>query len=167
MKNIFPTIILVSFSFLFFISCGDGGDNKQNSKEDKWAKAPKTVEVSSLPSISFTEMKELYEECDFIDFIFYNVDFSMSINNKSNIQRTVSFVSTDVAKLNTACKAMGRVFFQRNGELLVEADMYHDAQCHYFVFYKDGKPAYANYITPQGQAYFQKVFSQVKVEPTQ
>jgi hypothetical protein len=89
----------------------------------------------------------------------------MSVNNKRNIQQTVGFVSTNGASLNNACKAMGRVFFQRNGELLIEADMYLDAQCQYFVFLKNGRPAYANDITPQGKAYFAKVFSQVKIEP--
>lgn len=147
-------------------SCGGGDNSNKNStsKEEKWKQAEK-VQVSSLPSISFEEMKKIYEGTDFIDIIFYNVDFSMSVNNKANIQRMVGMVSTNVAQLNPSCQAMGRLFFQKNGELLVEADMYYDETCQYFVFQKNGKPAYANYITPEGQAYFAKIFSQVKVEP--
>ena len=160
MKNKFLVIALTIFSSGLIISCS----NSEQKGDSRWEKREEAVKVSSLPSISFAEMKIIYEECDYIDFIFYTVDFSMSINNKTNIQKTVAFVSTNVARMNPSCKAMGRVFFQKNGELLVEADMYHDEQCHYFVFYKNGKPAYANQINPAGQTYFNNVFSQVKVE---
>ncbi|MEM6317711.1 MAG: hypothetical protein AAF960_08575 [Bacteroidota bacterium] len=160
--------LLLLMAGLFFTSCGGNStEGKGLSKEEKWNTKPEAVKVSSLPSISFEEMKKIYEGADFIDIIFYNVDFSMSVNNKSNIQRMVGFVSTNVADINPDCKAMGRLFFQQNGELLVEADMYYDEQCRYFVFQKNGKAAYANQITPEGQAYFAKIFSQVKVEPVQ
>jgi len=90
------------------------------------------VNVSTLPSITFEEMKEIYEGADFIDIIFYNVDFSMSVNNKTNIQKMVGFVSTNVATINRNCKPMGRLFFQKNGELMVEADMF--AQLIHFTY---------------------------------
>jgi len=160
----FPVVFLcTSILMLLLISCNDNNSKKLN-REKKWESEGQAVNITSLPSISFEEMKNIYETCDFIDLIFYNVDFSMSINTKSNIQRTVGFIATNAAKLNPACQAMGRVFFQRNGELLIEADMYFDEQCQYFVFLKNGKPAFANDLNPQGRAYFSQVFSQVKVE---
>ncbi len=161
MKNSIHSTLFALILIVLLSSCG-GGENSNN--DSKWKQADK-VKVSSLPSISFEEMKKIYEGADFIDIIFYNVDFSMSVNNKANIQRMVGMVSTNVAQLNPSCQAMGRLFFQKNGELLIEADMYYDETCKYFVFQKNGKPAYANYITPEGQAYFAKIFSQVKVEP--
>jgi len=163
-STLFSLILIVLLS-----SCG-GGDNSSNDKLPKKKNgktATEAVQVSSLPSISFEEMKKIYEGTDFIDIIFYNVDFSMSVNNKSNIQRMIGMISTNAAQVNPSCQAMGRLFFQKNGELLIEADMYYNKTCQYFVFQKNGKPAYANYITPEGQAYFAKIFSQVKVEPTE
>lgn len=168
MKNSYPLIIMLSLATIFLSNCWDNQsatNENQNSKAEKWNTQAKKVEVAALESISFEEMKTIYEETDFIDIIFYNVDFSMSVNNKSNIQRMVGMVSTNVAQLNPDCQAMGRLFFQKNGALLIEADMYYDKTCQYFVFQKDGKPAYANDITPEGQAYFSQIFSQVKVEP--
>jgi len=168
MKNYFPQSLLIFLTLFLFSSCGGETEEKKGmDKDELWATKSNEVKVSTLPSITFPEMKAIYEECDFIDIIFYNVEFSMSVNNKSNIQKMVGFVSTDVAQVNPACKAMGRLFFQKNGELMVEADMYYDDQCQYFVFQKNGKNAYANDITPEGQAYFQRIFSQVKVEKTQ
>ncbi len=167
MKNYFPLTFLVLLAIFLFSSCGETEKKKGMAKDELWETKSNEVKVSTLPSITFEEMKEIYESCDFIDIIFYNVEFSMSVNNKTNIQKMVGFVSTNVATINPACKAMGRIFFQKDGALLVEADMYYDDQCRYFVFQKNGKNAYANDITPEGQAYFARIFSQVKVEPTQ
>lgn len=166
MKNKFLYIVLISCIGLFAASCGGETeeDKRAKSREALWDTKTADVKVSSLPSITFEEMKVIYEGADFIDIIFYNVDFSMSINNKTNIQKMVGFVSTNVAQINPNCKAMGRIFFQKNGEMIAETDMYYDDQCRYFVFQKNGKAAYANEITPAGQAYFAKIFSQVKVE---
>ncbi len=168
MKNNLLYILGIGLLLVFLTSCG--GNKKKAQKEglsmEEMLSAKNTaVKVSSLPSITFEEMEKIYEGADFIDIIFYNVDFSMSVNNKANIQKMVGFVSTNVASINRNCKPMGRIFFQKNGELMVEADMYYDDQCRYFVFQKNGRAAYANDITPEGQAYFAKIFSQVKVEP--
>lgn len=167
MKNYFSPILLILLSFFLFSSCEESEKKEGMAKDKLWETKANEVKVSTLPSITFEEMKELYEGCDFIDIIFYNVEFSMSVKNKSNIQRMVAFASPDVAQINPNCKAMGRLFFQKNGELIVEADMYYDDQCQYFVFQKNGKNAYANNITQEGQAYFAKIFSQVRVESTQ
>ena len=156
MKNIFFSLLLPCCALFLIASCGDNKITKEKKEE---------VNTSALPSISFEEMKDIYETCDFVDFIFYEVDFSMSIKDKNNIQRTLSFATPTVATPNPACKAMGRVFFQRKGEVLTEADMYLGKGCNYFIFHKDGKPTYANTISPQGQAYFAEVFSKVKIQP--
>ena len=168
MKNNLLYILVISLLVISLTSCGN---TKKKGKEglsmEKMLEAENTeVNVSTLPSITFEEMKQIYEGTDFIDIIFYNVDFSMSVNNKTNNQKMVGFVSTNVASIDLSCQPMGRLFFQKNGELLVEADMYYDDKCRYFVFQKNEKAAYANAITPEGQAYFAKIFSQVKVEST-
>ena len=156
MNNSFSSLLFSFLVLLLFANCSEGTKETKTETE-----APKV-----LPSISFEEMKKLHDETDFIDIIYYNFDFSMSVNAKTNIKRMVGMVSPNAANLNPNCQAMGRIFFQKNGNLLIEADMYFDKQCRYFVFQKDGKPAYANDLTPEGQAYFTKIFSQVKVEPT-
>ena len=153
-------------TLLLALGCsGDGSDS--SNKEELWEADRTGTAAVNLPSITFDEMKALYESADFIDVIFYNMEFSMSVNNKANIQRMVGFVSTQVAKLNPNCKPTGRIFFQKNGEMMAEADMYFDDVCRYFVFMKNGKATYANDITPEGQAYFNQIFTQVKVEPNQ
>jgi len=165
MRNIiyfFPLLILLIIS-----SCGD---KKTGIKEQKPAIAQKTtapvVTPNALPSITLEEMKTLYEKCNYIDFIFYNMDFSMSVQDKNNVQRVVTFVDKTQPSGNLTCKAMGRIIYQASGEILMEADMHFDKTCRHLVFYKDGKKVAANNMTDQGVAYFNQMFSKVKVSPT-
>ena len=154
MKNIF-LFIIVSLLSVFF-SCGHS-DNKTTTTATQQT-------ATALPSISFEEMKEMYEQCDFIDFIFYQFDFSMSVNAKTNIQKIVGFVAPEIPTINPNCQPTGRIFFQKNGETMIEADMYFNDICQYFIFFKDGKQVYANSMSPQGKVYFNTVFSRVQVE---
>lgn len=110
-------------------------------------------------------MKKLYENCDYIDFIFYHMDFSMSVNAITNVRRVVTFVDKAQPAANLTCPAIGRIIYLDDGELLIEADMHFGKDCQHLVFYKDNKQVYANRITPQGIAYFQQMFNQVKVVP--
>ena len=135
------------------------------------APASPAAAVSSVPpaypSISLEEMKVLFDKCDYIDFIFYNMDFSMSVNDKGNVQRVITFIDKAQPPGDVTCPAMGRIVFQSNGEILSEADMHYDKECFHFVIYKDGKKAYTNKMTAQGRTYFQQMFAQVRVVPNQ
>jgi len=146
------------------------GDKTTATKEQNPAIPTKTtapaVTPNALPSITLEEMKLLYEKCNYIDFIFYNMDFSMSVQDKNNVQRVVTFVDKTQPSGNLTCKAMGRIVYQSSGETLMEADMHFDKYCRHLVFYKDGKKVAANNMTDQGVAYFNQMFSQVKVSPT-
>jgi len=161
--------IIYLFPLLGLLILGNCGDKKTAAKEQsptatKTATAP-VVTPNALPSITLEEMKLLYEKCNYIDFIFYNMDFSMSVQDKKNVQRVVTFVDKTQPSGNLTCKAMGRIVYQASGETLMEADMHFDKNCRHLVFYKDGKKVAANNMTDQGVTYFNQMFSQVKVTP--
>ncbi len=165
-------------SILLFVGClaivigckektNTAANNTANSASAT-ANQPTTTQPATphpLPSITLDEMQVLYNECDYIDFIYYNMDFSMSVNTKTNVQRVVTFVDKTQPSGSATCPAMGRIIYQKNGETLLEADMHYSQDCQHFIFYKDNKQVYANNMTPQGIAYFQQMFSQVKVVP--
>lgn len=164
MRNIAVLFLLVTTCCLLL------GCKEKSSPADKATTAKTTTPASTtaaappaFPSITVEEMKVLYDNCDYIDFIFYHMDFSMSVNDKPNVQRVVTFVDKLQPPGNPTCPAMGRIVFQRSGETLMEADMHYDKDCSHFVFYKDGKKAYINKLTEQGKTYFQQMFSRVKV----
>jgi len=152
MRNILLSLSLLVVSVVVFSSCDNG--------------ATATQKATPLPSITLEEMQLLYDKCDFIDFIFFHMDFSMSVNTKSNIQKVVTFIDKPQPNPAITCPAMGRLVYQSNGEILMEADMHYEKDCYYFTFYKDNKKVYLNKMTEQGKNYFQQMFNQVKVVPT-
>ncbi len=166
MRNI-PILILVSCLSILL-----GCKGKSSSTTNSTASSPPAATTPTpaaaahpLPSITLEEMQKLYNECDYIDFIYYNMDFSMSVNTPTNVQRVVTFVDKTQPSANATCPAMGRIIYQKDGETLLEADMHYSQDCQHFIFYKDNKKVYANNMTQQGIAYFQQMFSQVKVVP--
>lgn len=161
-------IILWSCFLLLLSNCGDTAKKgTPTSKEVPPKPAVNAATQAGLPSITLEEMQILYDQADYIDLIFYNMDFSMSVNDQNNVRRVVTFVDKSQPNPNFTCPTMGRIIFQKNGEILIEADMHIDKECSHFVFFKNGKKAFANNISDQGKAYFNQIFSQVKVAPAQ
>lgn len=132
----------------------------------------KTPASTSLPLPALTTEKALYlwENCDYIDYVFYELPFSMSIDDQPNIQSTIRHISASpVPQLKSACKSIGRIFYQVKGENALSAEFYFSMKegCFYLVFMEDNKPAYANLLTQDAVAYYQKAFSSVGTKPAQ
>ncbi|MDX1942016.1 MAG: hypothetical protein SFU99_15750 [Saprospiraceae bacterium] len=87
---------------------------------------------------------------DHIDVLFFNMPISISRDGNPDVQQMLSHVSSEAPKQVAPCQAIGRIFFQGQGETLAEADIFLDENCNYYLFYENGKPAYANFLTPDG-----------------
>lgn len=125
----------------------------------------KTPAESALPPLPMDRAKSLWETCDYIDYVFYELPFSMSLDQKSDIQGTVRHISASpVPVLKPECKSIGRIFFQANGENILSAEFYFAVKegCFYYVFIEDNKPTYANLLTEDAVAYYNKTFSMVR-----
>ena len=147
MSKIFSIIPLI----LLFVSC-----QNPSPEEDKTDEVLKNELV--YPSITQEEMVHLYENCDFIDYILYGYDFSISQGEKPAIQASFNHISRTPANINPTCKPIGRVFYQIEGENVLEADIYFADGCQYYIFLKDSKPVAANQLSPAGVAFYQNIF---------
>ncbi|NUQ25145.1 MAG: hypothetical protein HUU34_14455 [Saprospiraceae bacterium] len=125
------------------------------------APAAPATPTEQYPSIPMAEIQELWNTCDYIDFIFYEFNFSMNQSEKLAIQSTIGHIAEETPLLTTACKPIGHVFFQVEGKNVLDADLYLDDQCVCYVFYKNGKKVYANKLTQQGVDFYRNIFSQV------
>ncbi len=157
-------------SFLFVCSilvlvfaCSDS--KHDDKKAGAPAKKQATVANSSpYPSVSQEIMASLWENCTAIDFLFYELPVSMSQDDQASIRQTLTHVSTNIPAYDKSCKAIGRVFFQADGEPLTEAEIFFSQKCQYYVFHEKGKPAYANAMTEAGVQFMNKVLA-VKTAP--
>lgn len=116
-----------------------------------------------IPAISEAEYIELFQKTDALDYIFYDLPFSMSQTELAAVQTNLTFTSsTGVKRIPAACKkALGRKFYKSKGEIIAEADMYFGTGCNFYVFMEGNKKKYANYMTPDGVAFYQNIIDQV------
>ena len=97
----------------------------------------------------------------FIDYIFYDLPFSISQDNQPSIHANLKLISSGALdNLPLNCKPIGREFFQINGEIVHEADLYFSDGCYGYVFLKDGKPIYANKLTEAGMTFYTRIVNQ-------
>jgi len=120
--------------------------------------APSNVVLDTFPSIQIEKLQHLWENCDYIDYVFYEMSFSMSMEEKQTVQYILSQIAADPAPKKPECKPIGRIFFQVKGENYLEADLFFSNGCTYYLFLEDGKPKYGNYMTPLGVQYLNNTF---------
>ncbi len=159
MKLNLATLIL--FSCLVF-SCTQPAVNNTESTDSATAVTNTQQTGEKLPSITVEIMQKLFDQCNYVDYLFYETNFSMSMTNKQSIQQTLTHVSEQVPVLDPNCKSIGRVFYEIEGNTEVEAEIFFSNQCQYFVFMKGNEKIYANNITADGVAHFNNIFNQAK-----
>ncbi|MEM1214784.1 MAG: hypothetical protein AAGJ82_03820 [Bacteroidota bacterium] len=127
---------------------------------------PAVVETP-YPSITQEKMRYLYDNCDYVDFIFYGTNFSMSQKEQNAIRSTLAGVATNPATALSTCQAIGRVFFQVDGKNEAEADLFFGNECLYYLWLEDGTYKYGNGLTQEGFEFYQKIFASVSTQPAQ
>lgn len=154
----------LNLAILIFLSCFIFSCEQPTANNNKPATVVNTPPQvgEKLPSITVDIMQKLFDQCDYVDYLFYESNFSMSMNNKQSIQQTLTHVSEKVPVINPNCKSIGRVFYEINGNTEIEAEIFFSKDCQYFVFMKDQKRIYANNLTADGVTHFNNVFSQAK-----
>lgn len=165
LKNLL-TVIFIATLFQCQPSTKTNSEEETTTSTSTQAAAP-AAELTTYPSITQEKMMYLYENCDYIDFVFYSTNFSMSQGDQAAIRATLSGVSTDGARVASTCQPIGRVFFQVDGVNVEEADLFFGGECLSYVFYQDGKYAYGNQLAQSGFDFYQKVFAQVTTQQAQ
>lgn len=108
-----------------------------------------------------SQFQNLVENCDFIDYILYNYNFSLSQNEKSQILSTLQQIGQPYTGSIESCSSpIGRIFFQSKGENILEADIYFSEGCTFYYFLENKNLKYANTMTNSGIAFYNQIFSQ-------
>lgn len=175
-KHISMVRIILVISLSFFIMACEGGQKGASSAADTPATtpaetptapaetpaAPATAASATYPSIAGETVKMLWDKCDYIDFVFYYLNFSMSQKVQNSIRATIAQISTAVPEIDPNCQPIGRIFFQSEGVNIMEADIFYSNGCAYYIFYEDGKYAYANRMLPTAEKFYDNIFKQVQ-----
>lgn len=157
MKYYFPFLLLALF---LLGACTEASKEKKQDNTNQTVSTIAPQPIETLPSIPVSIMQTLFDKCDHVDYLFYESNFSMSMDSRSSIQQTLTHISESVPVLNKNCKSIGRVFYEIDGNTEIEAEIYYSNECQHFVFMKGNKRIYANSLTPDGVAHFKNVFQQ-------
>jgi len=143
-------------------SCNDKKTSK-NIPQDTITKVEQITQESlgtpiNYPSIPRALVERLYKDCSYMDYIFFELDFSMSQDNPNSLKGSIAFISTDVPNsIPVGCKSIGRKFFHVEGNIIIEAEIYLSDNCSFYVFYQDEKPIYANKMTQEGVNFYNNI----------
>ena len=156
-------VILILVVMGMMISCN--GDQKK-SKTPTASVAHQEPSVNpddyfNLPSLPQAEMKRLFDEATYVDYIFYTLPFSISQDNKASIHANLNMISPEKMNgISKSCKPIGREFFHIEGEIVYEADLYFSDGCFGYIFLKDEKPVYANKLSSEGGQFYSNLIKQ-------
>jgi hypothetical protein len=156
-------IVLLWTFPLFFAACN--GSDDSNSDTGETTEATKTAPAQGetlYPSIPLDTLTMLYNQCDYIDYVFYYTNFSVNQSDQANIRSALSHIAEEPALVHPNCKPIGRIFYQVEGENRAQADLYFTEGCIYYLFYDDGKPAYANRMMPAGINFINSLLTRVQ-----
>lgn len=160
--------LLITLSFAL-ISCGGEASKKETSTANAkpsqsapTAPKPGVKNQVALESIPRSVIMDLWQNCTYIDYIFHDLPFSMSQDEKESIQANLNYIATEAqAYIPNNCKAMARQMFHVGGDIVLECDVYLSDNCQFYVFVENEKPKYANKMTPDALKFFGTMFSKV------
>ncbi len=125
-------------------------------------------ETMYLPSITTEKMEYLWQACNQIDYLFYNLPISTSVDNNASAQVHLRHISDSPVPLmvKQQCNTpIGRIFFKKDGEDLLESEIYFASGCTFFVFFEKGKAKAANYMTAEGVNHFNQLIAAIPKGP--
>ena len=157
MRNSMYSFFVVVAFILVFSRCSTKDKNVNVGASDQTT----VTKANTLPPLPQTEYSMLIEKCDFIDYIFISLPFSLSQNEKESIQQNIQFIDrAGVESIPSGCKPLARQFFKINGNIVMEADVFMDQQCKHFIFYKENKAVYANKMAQSGINFYNNLIEQ-------
>lgn len=143
-----------SVFFIAFVGLMMSNACKESSKPaTKAASQVKTFEAIPKEKIDF-----LYHNCDYTDYIFHELPFSMSQNEKPAILQNFSFIGAEaMPTIPPDCKPVARQMFHVKGEIVAEMDVYYTEFCKFYTWIEKEKPIYAVKMTEGGDLFYKQM----------
>lgn len=139
-------------------SCKDGGKSLSPSVANNNIK-----NVENLQPLPDSVRKILYDQCTSIDYIFKTGGMSISLDRQSGLLQTLEFATKDmpIQMREYECTPIARKTFVIQMDIYLEAELFLDKNCQYYLFYRNGKPVYMSGISQEGLNFYNGIFNSV------
>lgn len=160
MKKLLFFGILIAFT----LSCEEAKQNKENPV----LPIANSEGLQILPSLPQENIEGLLNNTDYIDLIFHAYGKSINLNEKIGIQNTIRHI-TNTPQPEISCAApFCKVIYYKMPNKLLEGEIHYGNGCAYFVFPDaEGKPQYANKLSPSGIAFFNDLITKFNTSANQ
>lgn len=159
------TLAPATLALLSWVACGPGAPPSEAPPPaaPPVAGAPvASAPPAGPPPLPAAELQRLADSATYIDYVFFEQAFSMSMDEPPAISYALAGISPAAAAPRQACAAIGRIFYKIGGRTVHEADLHFAPGCTYLLFYgPDDRPAYANELSETGKAFFNNQFRQL------
>lgn len=145
----------IILSIVFAISC---------KNESKTTSTPiEKTQNSTLPVLPLEDLEQLANNCTGVDYIFHELPISVSQSDKPSIRANLGlFTLNPITGSLKDCKSIAREFFQVDGDVKYEAEIYVGNGCNYHVWMDGNKPIYANQLSEEGIKFYNKLITSTK-----
>lgn len=151
-------LLIATVTCLFWSSCKQGEQPQNKGTENK----------TTLQALPKEMIDKMYAEVDYIDYLWHDLPFSLSQEEKESINTNISFISDQAVEvIPTACKSIGRKVYNIKGNIYLTADVYFTPSCQFYVFLEGEKPIYASKMTAQGVTFYTQVIQSQSQKGTQ
>lgn len=134
--------LFLFISILVFAFCKDESASK------------KTAPTETAGVLSPNEIEDLVNKADYVDFLFYHMNISVSQNDKASIAQSCRFLTPIAKTFAMNCPAIGRVSFQSMGKIVLEADLHLAQNCGYFTIIENKKEKGTSLMSSDGVKFF-------------
>lgn len=156
-------ILIPLLTILILSSCGG-----EKAPKKAPVATPTSQDIQLLPTMTEVLRKELAEKCDATDYVFDNLPYSMSLDERNSILQNLQLIDAGpCTKDFRNAPRLGRQHFVMNGELRWIADIYFGPECTCYVFNENEKPTFAHAMSPAGINFYQKMINGVKTSKKQ
>ena len=140
-------------------ACGDSASSTSEADASGGSQASTSTEVRALP---LSTMQRLVDSVDYVDYLFYEYDFSMSMDQGQGIGYAIATIGEQAAIAQPNCKPIGRIFYEIQGSTAASAQLYFSPGCSYLEFLDDqDRVMYINEISPVGKDFLNQQFAQI------
>lgn len=150
-------IMFFLLSILLFVGCG-GESNADNTEKSK--DSSQNVKAKTPPALSGEELSILTNSTKVMDYIFFDLPYSINIDQPSSIFTMMSYVTVDTPVNYGGCgNPIATIMFNMQDGNQRRADLFFSNTCAYYVFYDESgsKVTHANEINDFGKEYYNKI----------
>lgn len=143
------------------VSCKNDTNQTASTSKEK-------TETSLLEPLPMEDLKRLSDKCTGVDYIFHELPISISQDDAPSIKANLNLFT--INKVNNAlhgCKSIAREFFQVEGNVEYEAEIYIGNGCAYHVWMDGDTPIYANHLSQEGIKFYSNILKSTQSLKTQ